>query len=216
MKIYVIRHGETALNVKHVKQGWKDEPLNDFGRELAVLTGRSLRGLRFDACVTSPLARSRETVELVLKESGNGDVPVQTDDRLKEINFGVEENTPSTSSVLEPEVWKLFWMDGLNFPGFPEGESVRDVCRRTQEFLWQLAARDDGKTWLIGTHGCALRAMLNPLYEHPEHFWQGRVSPNCAITILEATGGRLRILESDRVYYDPSLVKDHYVSMPRI
>ena len=38
MKIYVIRHGETELNVKQVKQGWMDARLNQAGRDLARLT----------------------------------------------------------------------------------------------------------------------------------------------------------------------------------
>ena len=49
MKIYVIRHGETELNAKQVKQGWLDAPLNQAGRDLAVLTGRAMKGVRFDA-----------------------------------------------------------------------------------------------------------------------------------------------------------------------
>ena len=215
MKIYVIRHGETEMNVKQLKQGWMDVPLNQAGRDLACLTGQALRGVRFDACVTSPLIRSRETVELVLKESGNGEVPIQTDDRLKEINFGREEGTSVQTSLLPPETARLFLTDALAFPGFPGGESVRDLIRRTGDFLSELAAKDDGRTWLIGTHGCALRAMMNPLYEHPDHFWQGHVPPNCAVTILGVRDGRPYILESDRVFYDPSLVVDHYKSIPR-
>lgn len=216
MKIYVIRHGETELNVKHVKQGWMDAPLNQAGRDLAVLTGRAMNGIRFDACVTSPLSRARETVEIVLRESGNGDVPVRTDDRLKEIHFGEEENTTAAETSLDPDTARLFLMDALRFPGFPGGESVRDVCRRTGEFLRELAADREHETWLVGTHGCALRAMINPFYEHPEHFWQGCVPPNCAVTILEVRDGRITLEESDKIYYDPSLLVDHYKSILRI
>ena len=57
--------------------------------------------------------------------------------------------------------------------------------------------------------------MLNPLYDEPEHFWQGHVPPNCSVTILEAENGKARILESDRVYYDPALIVDHYKSVVR-
>ena len=210
MKIYIIRHGETNLNVAHVRQGWMDEPLNEAGRRLAVITGRGLKGIRFDACVSSPLSRAYETVRLVLEESGNGGVPITTDDRLKEISFGIEEGMPVTESVLDPETAQLFYTDALNYPGAPGGESIRDVCRRTQDFLNELVQKDDGKTWLIGIHGCAMRAMLNPLYADPEHFWQGHVPPNCAVTILEAHGGKASILESDKVYYDTSLLVDHY------
>ncbi len=215
MKIYVIRHGETELNVRQVKQGWADVRLNQAGRDLARLTGQTLQGIRFDACVSSPLIRSLETVGLVLRESGNASVPVQTDDRLKEINFGEEEGTSVTYSSLPPETAMLFYTDALHFPGFPGGESIRDVCRRTGEFLAELAARNDDRTWLVGTHGCALRAMMNPLYEHPEHFWQGHVPPNCAVTILEVREGRPVLLESDRIFYDRSLLVDHYGAIPR-
>ena len=63
MTIYVLRHGETALNAKGVMQGWLNEPLNENGRALAALTGRAMaaRGIRFDFCVSSPLARAKET-----------------------------------------------------------------------------------------------------------------------------------------------------------
>ena len=118
MKIYVIRHGETEMNVKWLKQGWLDTPLNQAGRDLARLTGQGLRGV-------SPLVRAKETVEIVLRESGNGDVPVRTDDRLKEINFGKEEGTPGTSSTLPPETAQLFFTDALRFPGFRRGRASR-------------------------------------------------------------------------------------------
>ena len=215
MKIYVIRHGETELNVRHVRQGWLDAPLNQAGRDLAVLTGRAMKGIRFDAWISSPLVRARETVEIVLRESGNGDVPVRTDDRLKEINFGKEEGTPVSFSTMDPETAKLFFLDAFRFPGFPGGESIRDVCRRTGEFLEELAADREHEACLVGAHGCALRAMMNPFYGQPEHFWQGCVPPNCSVTILEVREGRPVMLESDKIYYDPSLVVDHYKSFPR-
>lgn len=215
MKIYVIRHGETELNVKHVKQGWMDAPLNQAGRDLAVLTGQALSDIRFDACFTSPLIRARETVEIVLRESGNGSVPVREDDRLKEINFGEEEGTPAMSSTMPPETAQLFFLDALRFPGFPGGESIRDLCARTADFMRDLQALQDCQNVLIGTHGCALRALINPYYEHPEHFWQGRVPANCSITILESENGRTRLLESDRIFYDPSLLVDHFSGILR-
>ena len=210
MRIYVIRHGETEMNVKRVKQGWMDAPLNQSGRELAVLTGRALQGVHFDGCISSPLSRARETVEIVLRESGNAHVPVRTDDRLKEIHFGLEEGRPAQSSTMPQETAELFFKDAFRFPGFPEGESIQDLCGRTDAFMRDFLHGEKEGTWLIGTHGCTLRALLNPFYEHPERFWQGCVPPNCSITILEVTDGRPHIVESDRIFYDPALLVDHY------
>ena len=215
MEIYVVRHGETDLNVKQIRQGWLDAPLNQAGRDLAVLTGQAMRGVSFDACFSSPLIRARETVEIILRESGNGSVPIRTDDRLKEIHFGSEEGMPSSESLLPPETARMFFLDSFGFPGFPEGESIPDVCRRTGDFFRELIAENSAERVLIGTHGCALRAMMNPFYEHPEHFWQGCVPPNCAVTLVEVKEGAARIMEKDRIYYDPSLLVDHFSNIVR-
>ena len=90
MILYILRHGETDLNTKGVMQGWLDAPLNRNGRELAVLTGRAMRGLHFDKCISSPLIRAKETAEIVLKESENR-LTITVDDRIREINFGAME-----------------------------------------------------------------------------------------------------------------------------
>lgn len=205
MKIYIIRHGETALNVQGVLQGQIDEPLNENGRRLAELTGRGMRGIRFDACISSPLSRAVETAEIVLRESGN-DLPINIDDRLLEMDFG-DMDAKKISEMGEESL--SFFLTPFAFPGFPNGESISDLCRRTQPFLKELIARDDGKTYLISTHGCAMRAMVNDLLEDPSDFWLGHAPYNCSLTIVEAEGGVARITDIDRVFYDPKLIVDH-------
>lgn len=204
MKIYILRHGETALNAKRVMQGRIDEPLNGNGRELALITGKALKGTRFDCCISSPLNRARETAAIILRESGN-DIPVLLDDRLLEIDFGDLEGKKLSEMG---ERGYGFYMDPFRFDGFPGGESIRDVCRRTQLFLKELVARDDGKTYLVSTHGCAMRGMVNYLSEEPENYWFGHAPYNCSFTIVDAEGGDARIAELDKVYYDPDLIVD--------
>lgn len=206
MTFYIIRHGETALNARAVMQGWIDEPLNQNGRDLAVLTGQAMKDIRFDCCITSPLIRARETVEIVLRESGN-ELPILTDDRIREINFGDLEDRKLTEMG---EAGILFYTDPFRFSGFPNGDTIQDVCDRTQAFLKELIARDDGKTYLIGAHGCALRAMLNFLYPDPSDFWRGHAPYNCSVNIVQAEHGEARLLAEDKVYYDQSLIVDHY------
>ena len=205
MKIYIIRHGETALNVQGVLQGQIDEPLNENGRRLAELTGRGMRGIRFDACISSPLSRAVETARIVLRESGN-DLPITIDERLLEMDFG-DMDAKKISEMGEESL--SFFLTPFEFPGFPNGENISDLCRRTQPFLKELIARNDGKTYLISTHGCAMRAMVNDLMEDPSDFWLGHAPYNCSLTIVEAEGGDARITEIDRVFYDPKLIADY-------
>ncbi len=209
MLIYLIRHGETAANAKGLLQGWKDEPLNENGVRLAEITGRELRGTHFDCCFSSPLKRAVQTVEIVLRESENS-IPVQTDDRLKEINVGLDDSKPVGGGILSAEESRKFLDDPWNFSGFPEGENISDVCRRTQEFLREVIARDDGRTYLVGIHGCAVRAMLNCIYDKPDDFWHGHLPYNCCVNIIEAVNGSVKLVVDDRIYYPAELAVDLY------
>ncbi len=206
MTLYILRHGETDLHIKGVMQGWLDAPLNQNGRDLAVVTGQGMRGIRFDKCISSPLIRAKETAEIVLRESGNR-IPITTDDRIREINFGeMEGRTVSEMG----DAGALFFKDPFRFPGFPHGETISDVCKRTQSFLKELLETDSGETVLICTHGCATRAMLNFLYEDPAEFWRGHPPYNCSVNIVAAENKTARIVAEDKVYYDRHLIMDHY------
>ncbi len=208
MKIYVVRHGETDANRNGYTQGWTDDPLNKNGIALAEITGRGLKGIRFDCCISSPLSRARETAKIILKESGNS-VPVTFDDRIKEMNFGSLERI----SIRDERV-AGFLKNPVIDHKFPGGESIAEVMERTQGVLKELIAKDDGKTYLLSTHGCALRAMLNFLYEDPDDYWHGHVPYNCCVNIIDAGGGKAALIADDVIYYDKEMAIDRYRSDP--
>ena len=74
---------------------------------------------------------------------------------------------------------------------------------RGREFYEELIHRPDleDKIVLIATHGCAVRAMLQPVYGDITDFWQGGVCPNCGVNIIEIKGGKATLLEKDKIYY---------------
>ena len=98
----------------------------------------------------------------------------------------------------------------MRFPGFPNGETLDEVKRRTKEFLDEMCRISDDRTYLIGTHGCAVRALLNSLYENPDDYWHGHVPYNCAVNIVEIKDGRAQLIADDRLYYDPAEAVDRY------
>ena len=201
MKIYILRHGETNLNTKGVMQGRLNEPLNNNGRELAKITGKAMIGIHFDYCICSPLDRAKETAEIILHESKN-DIPITIDNRIIEMNFGDLEG--KMINEMGDEGFK-FYYDPFHFIGFPNGETIKDICKRTQNFLKELIAKDDGKTYLISTHGTAMRAMVNFLSDNPNDYWFGHAPYNCSFTIVEAEGGKARIADVEKIFYDKSL-----------
>ena len=102
---------------------------------------------------------------------GNRQIPVIEDKRIQEIDFGVLEG-----SRFKDEQGREFWVEKTTDPALAD------------------------KTILVSSHGCAVRALLQNVYQDPEHFWHGCVPPNCSINLLEVKDGKARFLEEDKVY----------------
>ena len=202
MFLYVLRHGLTTWNHLHKAQGSADIPLAQEGIDLAIRTGEALKNVKFDICFTSPLTRARQTAKLVL---GERDIPVIPDKRIQEIDFGVlEGRIMRVGNSMESDCpeFDLFFQDPLKFPRPQNGESIQDVLERTRDF-WMEKTTDPSladKTVLVSSHGCAVRALLQNLYQDPAHFWHGCVPPNCSINIVEVKNGQAHFIAEDKVY----------------
>lgn len=210
MYIYILRHGETESNEQGRLQGWTNDSLNNRGIFLAQETGKALIGKQFDAVFSSPLIRSRQTAEIILRESGIK-ANIIIDERIKEINMGNYEGKffKGEKCEIDSSFVKAFFSNPIELSAFPNGENVKNVMTRTQEFLKELATKEY-ESVLVVTHGCALRCMLNFLYEYSNDFWQGHVPYNCCLNIVESFNGRMRLIKDDIILYDKNLCVDRY------
>lgn len=203
MKIYVVRHGVTEWNRLRKVQGIVDIPLAEDGIRLARLTGEALKDVAFDLCYSSPLTRAVQTAKLVLGEHAE-EVPMILDRRIREIDFGVLEGSiykDENGNVLTRQM-EDFFDRPLQYERPEGGENIADILARTRAF-WEELIHDpqlQDKTILIASHGCAVRALLQNLYEDPENFWHGCVPPNCSVNIVEVVNGEAHFLEEDKVY----------------
>lgn len=201
MLLYVLRHGITQWNKRKKVQGAVDIPLAPEGIELAEKTGEALKDVHFDICFTSPLTRAKQTARCVL---GDRDIPVIEDKRIQEIDFGVLEGTQfkdAQGKIVSREM-EIFFTDPLKFKRPENGEDISDILKRTGDF-WQEKISDPelaDKIVLVSSHGCAVRALLQNIYQDHEHFWHGCVPPNCSINLVEVKDGKARLLEEDKVY----------------
>lgn len=128
--LYLVRHGETAGESSIRFYGATDIPLSDTGRRQMELAGEALRGIPFRTAVMSPLSRSREGAELVLKGSGARQMVVED---FREIHFGEWEGL--TAAEIEerfPELHRIWKVEG-RLTAFPGGDSREEFFRRIAE-----------------------------------------------------------------------------------
>ena len=158
LTVFFVRHGETDWNAAHRLQGQIDVPLNGTGRSQAVRNGRVLKGLirRLDAVdfVASPLARTRETMEIVRAELGVKPGGFRVDARLKEIDFGHWEGRSwSELPVLDPIGYADREANPFHWRPFG-GESYADLARRTLAWL-----QDLDRDTVVVSHGGVSRTL---------------------------------------------------------
>jgi len=88
--LVLVRHGKTEWSSQNRFAGWADAPLSATGIQEARGAGRALvaAGFRFERAYTSYLSRAVRTLEVVLDELGQGDIPVERSWRLNERHYG--------------------------------------------------------------------------------------------------------------------------------
>jgi broad specificity phosphatase PhoE len=152
--ILLVRHGETAWNRERRWQGHADQPLNDTGRAQARTLAGELEPERLTAVYSSDLARARETAEIVAGPHG---LPVQLDQRLREVDVG--EWSGLTSTEVEHRFPDGFDRRLAGGTGWLEGETYEQMGERVVGAVHEIAARHPKATVLVVTHGGAMRAL---------------------------------------------------------
>ncbi len=147
--IYLIRHGMTEANLRHLYCGSTDLPLSDAGAKALADLSSPIHANRY---VTSGMKRTNQTLSLLL-----GDVPFTEDPQLREVDFGVFE-MHSYNELKDREDYQL-WLSGCNEENTPPGgESGAHMTRRVMEAFRRYAMhsynelkdREDYQLWLSG------------------------------------------------------------------
>lgn len=197
MILYIIRHGETQWNKEKRLQGRSNVLLNEYGRELARITGEALKEIHFDVVYSSPLDRAYETAQIIT----GGRRDIIKDERLIEISFGVHEGMPV--SELGDSVNDFFFAPEEYIPA-EGGENYREVCERAKDFLENVIypIRNTQKKVLIVAHGAMNKAlMLNLKNLEIKDIWKGEFQRNCCVNQYELTENDFKIIEEAKIYY---------------
>lgn len=175
MTLYLIRHGETTLNVARVVQP-ADTPLSERGEAQAAALAHRLATVGLAGILSSDLPRARQTAEHLARATG---LPVHTTAFLQERNFGALRGRPYDALGVDP-----LRMDEAP----PEGESRVQFERRVAEAFDQalrLQAALGGPLAVV-THGLVVKALLERHADLGSHTLPGSLR-NASLCILSAT-----------------------------
>lgn len=178
VRLFVIRHGETDWNAEKRYQGQADIPLNDKGRKQAKRNGLTLKAVLLPKGLTatkrkaalktldfvaSPLARARETMEIVRAALDLRPEAYRIDDNLKELSYGhweglLQSDLPSLdpAGVVERSKDPFHWRPR-------GGESYADLLERSRTWL---ATVD--RPAVVVAHGGTLRTLQGVLTDVAE------------------------------------------------
>jgi len=192
IKLVLVRHGQSMWNLENRFTGWTDVELSEQGIKEAKEAGKVLKekGYGFDVAYTSVLKRANDTLEYILEELGEQDIPVKKSWRLNERHYGALQglNKDETKEKYGEEqvlLWRrstdvrppALSKDDERYPGndpkyielteneLPTTENLIDTIDRVMVYWNSDIVKDleAGKRVIIAAHGNSLRGLIKYL-----------------------------------------------------
>ena len=162
--LVLVRHGESEWNKKNLFTGWRDIDLTEAGIAEARAAGRKLKaqGLKFDVGYTSALVRAQRTLDLMLEELGQTNIPVIKNQALNERDYGDLSGLNKDDARAKWGAEKVHtWRRSYDIAP-PGGESLKDTAARVLPYYLQeiLPRVLRGERVLLSAHGNSLRALV--------------------------------------------------------
>ena len=192
IKLVLVRHGQSQWNLENKFTGWTDVALSEQGVREAKEAGRVLKekDFEFDVAYTSFLKRANDTLDYILEEMGETNIPIKKSWRLNERHYGAlqglnKEETRQKYGADQVLLWRRstdvrppeLSIDDERYPGndpkykdlsvneLPKTENLIDTIERVMVY-WNSDIKKDlelGKRVIIVAHGNSLRGLIKYL-----------------------------------------------------
>lgn len=188
IKLVLVRHGQSVWNLENKFTGWTDVDLSENGIKEAKEAGIVLRekGFTFDVAFTSTLKRANKTLDYILEELNEKDIPVYKSWRLNERHYGAlqglnKEETAEKYGKEQVHIWRRSYdvqppslednderyleMKNYYSEYIPHTECLKDTIERVIPY-WEsniLPQLKEGKKVIIAAHGNSLRGLIKYL-----------------------------------------------------
>ena len=188
IKLVLVRHGESIWNLENKFTGWTDVGLSKNGVKEAHDAGKVLKekGFTFDLAYTSVLRRANDTLNIILEELNEENIPVYKSWRLNERHYGALQGLNKKDTALkygdeQVHIWRRSYdvrppalnenderfIEMKNFYGeyVPHTECLKDTVERVIPY-WKsdiLPSLINNKKVIIVAHGNSLRGLIKYL-----------------------------------------------------
>ncbi|TVU50865.1 hypothetical protein EJB05_02257, partial [Eragrostis curvula] len=183
-RVVLVRHGQSTWNAEGRIQGSSDiSVLTPKGESQAETSRLMLLSDSFDACFTSPLARSRRTAEIIWEGRGDDLIP---DSDLREIDLysfqGLLKHEGKERYGVLYQQWQKnaanFSIDG-HYP-------VRELWDRAQN-CWERILAHEGKSVLVVAHNAVNQALVATSLGLGVEYFRILLQSNCGASVLDFT-----------------------------
>lgn len=160
--LVIVRHGQSQWNLENKFTGDTDIALTQAGREEAHAAGKKLKSIVFESAFTSLLARAQETLNIILEEINQLQIPIVRNSALNERSYGELQGLNKAEMAAKYGAEQIEeWRRGYEIKP-PGGESLKETAARVVPF-YQLEIEPlliAGKNVLVVAHGNSLRALM--------------------------------------------------------
>ncbi len=166
MDLYLVRHGQSYVNLPEWDGGNTDEPLTDLGQRQATAAAAWLPSHleKVDAIFASTMKRAQETAAPIAAAYNNA--PIINDTRLREIGNNKHDHTPWPSDDL-PNYGEL-WGSERPFdsitPKHEGGESMMHFRIRVGQFIEEMVCQFRDKHVIAVCHGGVIDAAVDHIF----------------------------------------------------
>lgn len=191
VKVYVIRHAEAEGNLYRRIHGQYDSIITETGmRQIEKLRDRFI-DVPIDAVYSSDLIRTQTTARAISVPKG---LEVITIPKLREANMGIwEDMTWGDVAIQWPEMLRNFSSDPEKWH-IPGSENLGDVAERMTDTIKELAAKHDGGSIAVVTHGSSSRTLFAHILNIPsDRILEAGMSDNTAVSLLNVNGSNIEI-----------------------
>jgi len=186
LRLFLIRHGETAWSRERRFTGSRDVPLAPAGFRQCEAVASTLASQIVAAVYASPLERAHASAEVIARPHG---LPVVIEPAFREMAFGEWEGlTRGEVAARFPDDYER-WRTAPHLVRVVGGETLTEVADRVAAGVSELQEAHDGATVVLVSHAVVIRlVVLDALGLGHERLWTVDATPG-GITEIEYEPG---------------------------